>query len=139
MKAADALPSLGPLGAYHANNRYRGGNEILDDLAPDILHILVPRPVPFDEVLDRVRDRADAEYEWIAPYMKDAQQRRTTLGHDLDLLAQILGWAGIVERVGAEVKPDPYERDRLVGGTLQLTTVGRWWLGSTSSGEMPMP
>jgi len=133
MKAADALPSLGPLGAYFANNRYRGRNEILDDLAPDILHMLVPRPAPFDEVLDRVCERADAEYEWIAPYMRDAQQRRTSFGWDLDLLAQILGWAGIAERVGAEVKPDPYGRDRLVGGTLQLTTVGRWWLDGSSA------
>jgi hypothetical protein len=133
MKAADALPSLGPLGAYFANNRYRGRNEILDDLAPDILHMLVPRPAPFDEVLDRVCERADAEYEWIAPYMQDAQQRRTSLGWDLDLLAQILGWAGMAERVGAVVEPDPYGRDRLVGGTLQLTTVGRWWLDGSSA------
>jgi hypothetical protein len=133
MKAADALPSLGPLAAYHANNRYRGRNEILDDLAPDILHMLVPRPMPFDEMLDRVCDRADAEYEWIAPYMKDARQRRTSFDWDLALLAQILGWAGIAERVGAEVRPDLYERDRLVGGMLQLTMVGRWWLGGTSA------
>ena len=130
MKAADALPRLGPLAAFHAGNRYRDPDEILDELAPEILHLLAPEPMPFDEVLDWVCDRAEAEYEWLAPYMQDPKHRRTSFGWDLDLLARILGWAGIAERVGAQVEPDRYERDRLVGGTLQLTPAGRWWLGA---------
>jgi len=46
-----------------------------------------------------------------------------------DLLARILGWAGIADRAGAHVEPDLSGRDRLVGGTLEVTPLGRWWLG----------
>lgn len=76
-------------------------------------------------MLDRVCERADAEYEWLTPYMQDPKQRRTSFGWDLDLLARILGWAGVPDRVGARVETDHYERDRLVGGTLQLTSAPR--------------
>lgn len=131
-KAADALPSLGPLAAYQANNRYRDPDEILDELAPEILRLLRAEPMPFEGVLDWVCDRADTDYEWLAPYMQDPKYRRLSLGWDLDLLTGILGWAGIVDRVDAQVEPDRYERDRerLVGGTLDLTPAGRWWLGA---------
>jgi hypothetical protein len=128
VKASDALPTLGPLAAFHASNRYRGPDEILDELAPGILHLLEPGPMAFDDVLDWVFDQADAAYEWLAPYMQDPDHRRTSFGWDLDLLARILGWAGIADRIDAEVEPDRYERERLVGGTLQLTRAGRWWL-----------
>ena len=55
-----------------------------------------------------------------------------SFGWDLDLLSRILGWAGILERVGTTSVPDRYEpaREQLVGGILQLTPVGRWWLVS---------
>ncbi len=127
-KAANALPSLGPLGAYRADNRYRDPNEILDELAPEILYMLLERPMPFEEVLDWVCDRADIAYEWLTPYMQDPEHRRSSFGRDIDLLARILGWAGIVDRIGGRVEPDLYDGERLVGGTLELTTVGRWWL-----------
>lgn len=130
LKAADALPSLGPLAGFFANSRYRGGDELLDDLAPEILHLLHDHPQPFDEVLDWICERADSDYEWLVPYMQDPEQRRRSLGWDLDLLARILGWAGIADRLGATTEPDRYDakRQRLVGGTLQLTPAGRWWL-----------
>lgn len=130
LKAADALPSLGPLAGFFAHARYRGGDELLDDLAPEILHLLRHVPQPFDTVLDWICERADSDYEWLVPYMQDPAQRRRSFGWDLDLLARILGWAGIAERVDATTEPDRYDatRQRLVGGTLQLTAVGRWWL-----------
>ncbi len=130
LKAADALPSLGPLAGFFAHARYRSGDELLDDLAPEILHLLHDHPQPFDTVLDWICERADTAYEWLVPYMQDPDQRRRSLGWDLDLLARILGWAGTVDRLGATSEPDRYDtkRQRLVGGTLQLTPVGRWWL-----------
>ena len=130
MKAADAVVSLGPLAAFQVNNRYRSSEEILDELAAEILHLLNSRPISFEEVLDWVCERADTEYEWLAPYMQNPEYRRTSLGWDLDLLVRILGWAGIADRIGAQEEPSPYGSSRLVGGTLQLTTAGRWWLGS---------
>lgn len=131
LKAADALSSLGPIAGFHAHSRYRGGDQLLDELLPEILHLLVESPHPFDHVLDWICERADRDYEWLAPYMQDPQHRRTSLGWDLDLLARIMGWAGVLDRVDASVAPDRYDetRQRLVGGTLQLTAVGRWWLG----------
>jgi hypothetical protein len=131
MKAADALPSLGPLAAYHKPNRYRDPNEILDEQAAEILHMLADGPKAYEEVLDWVCEDVDATYEWTGGFMKDPEHRRMSLGWDLDRLARILGWAGIVDRVGATVEPDRYEpeREHLVGGSLQLTPVGRWWLG----------
>lgn len=128
MKAADALPALGPLEGYFVNHRYRSKGEVLDEMAADILHLLVPGPMPFDAVLDWLCERADVMYEWIAPYMQDPEHRRTSFGWDLDLLDRILGWAGIADRIDATVEPDRHERERLIGGTLQLTPVGRWWL-----------
>lgn len=130
LKAADALPSLGPLAGFFAHARYRGGDELLDDLAPEILHLLHNHPQPFDTVLDWICERADTDYEWLAPYMQNPDQRRRSLGWDLDLLARILGWAGIADRLGATSEADRYDvkRQRVVGGTLQLTPVGRWWL-----------
>lgn len=128
LKAADALPSLGPLEGYFLNHRFRSSGEILDELAAEILAMLAGRSLPFDEVLDWVCDRADIEYEWLAPYMQDPNHRRTSLGWDLDLLARILGWAGIAERVDATDEPDRHDRQRLAGGTLQLTRAGKWWL-----------
>jgi hypothetical protein len=132
MRATDALPMLGPLAAFHVNNPYRDRDQILDELAPEILHQLERRPMAFDEMLDWVCHRADAGYEWLTPYMQDPTHRRTSLGWDLDLLARILGWAGIVDRVDTTVEVDRYEYERLVGGTLQLTPVGRWWLAEQS-------
>jgi len=129
MKAAGALPSLGPLAAYRVNRRYRDPDEILDELAPEILGLLAHGGVPFESVLDWICERADVAYEWLAPYMQDPAHRRTSFGWDLDLLARILEWAGILERIGATVETDRYDGERLVGGTLQLTTAGRWWLG----------
>jgi hypothetical protein len=128
VNATDALPALGPLAAFHANNRYRDPDEILDELAPGILHLLERGPMAFNEVLDWVSERADAAYEWLAAYMQDPEHRRTSFGWDLDLLARILGWGGIADRIDAKVEPDRYGRERLAGGTLQLTRAGRWWL-----------
>jgi hypothetical protein len=128
MRTADAVLSLGPLAAFRANNRYRGPDETLDELVPEILHMLERRPMAFDEVLDWLCDRADATYEWLAPYMQDPDHRRTSFGWDLDLLARILGWAAIADRIDGKVEPDRYEQERLVGGTLQLTASARWWL-----------
>ncbi|MGH9062304.1 MAG: hypothetical protein ACRDZY_22765, partial [Acidimicrobiales bacterium] len=128
IKVADALPPLGPIAAFHANSRYRSGEEVLDELAPEVLQLLVRQSMAFDEVLDWVCDQADLTYEWIAPYMQDPDHRRTGFGWDLDLLALILGWAGIAERNETHLEPARYGDDRLVGGTLALTRVGRWWL-----------
>jgi hypothetical protein len=130
LKAADALPSLGPLAGFFAQHRYRGGDELLDDLASEIMHLLGDGPLPFDSVLDWICERAEVAYEWLDPYMKDPDSRRRSLGWDLDRFARILGWAGVAERVGAATEFDRYDskRVRLVGGTLQLTEVGRWWL-----------
>jgi hypothetical protein len=60
--------------------------------------------------------------------MQDPEHRRTSFGWDLDRLASILGWAGIADRIDARVEPDRYGGERLVGGTVQLTRAGRWWL-----------
>jgi len=128
MKAADALTSLGPLAGFRADNRYIDPDELLDELAPEILFMLLARPMPFEEVLDGVCERADVAYEWLAPYMQDPSDRRTSFRWDLDRLWQILGWAGVAGRVGATVETDRFGWDRLVGGTLQLTDLGRWWL-----------
>jgi hypothetical protein len=129
MKAADALPPLGPIAGFQANNRYGGGDdEMLDELMPEILDLIVQGGLPFESVLDWICDVADIEYEWFAPYMDDPKSRRRSFGWDLDLLVRILGWAGIAERADATVEPDRYDGERLVGGTLQLTPVGRWWL-----------
>lgn len=132
LKAADALPTLGPLTGYHANNRYRAPDEFLDELVPEILHALHDNATPFDAVLDWICERAEIAYEWLTPYMQDPEHRRTSFGWDLDRLGRILGWAGIVDRVGAIVEPDRWDasHERLVGGTLHLTPVGRWWLGA---------
>jgi hypothetical protein len=130
LKAADAVPSLGPLAGFFAPSRYRGGDELVDELAPALLHLLRDEPQPFDAVLDWICERADSDYEWLSPYMQDPVQRRRSLGWDLDLLAKILGWAGIAERLDATWEPDRYipTGRRPVGGTLRLTPVGRWWL-----------
>lgn len=131
-KAADALPKLGPLAGFNAGARYRDPEELLDELVPEILHGLHGTAMPFDAVLEWICERADAAYEWLTPYMQDPAHRRTSFGWDLDRLTRILGWAGFVDRVGATVEPDRWDpsRERLVGGTLHLTPVGRWWLGS---------
>ncbi len=127
-RAADAVLSLGPLAAFRAHNRYRSRDEIVDDLVLEILLMLEGGAMAFDEVLDWVCDRADATYEWLAPYLKGPEDRRTFFRRDLDLLARILGWAAIADRTGGTLEPDRYEQDRLVGGTLQLTASGRWWM-----------
>ncbi|HUC36662.1 MAG TPA: hypothetical protein VMR97_06020, partial [Acidimicrobiales bacterium] len=132
IKTTDAMLSLGPLDAFRASNRYRYPHEILDEFLPEILYMLERRRMAFDEVLDWVCDRADVAYEWLTPYMKDPDHRRTSFGWDLDLLALILGWAGIAERVDAKVEPDSYDQQRLAGGTLQLTRVAQWWLAERS-------
>jgi hypothetical protein len=128
MKAADALPALGPLAAFHAHTRYRDPEEFLDELGPQVLRLLAGGEMPFDQVLDWISEEAEVAYEWLTPYMQDPEHRRTSFGRDLDLLVRILGWARIVERVGATVEPDRYDRGRVVGGTLQLTRLGTWWM-----------
>jgi len=132
LKAADALPTLGPLAAFHANARYRQPDELLDELVPEILQLLRRTAMPFDAVLDWICERADVAYEWLAPYMQDPEHRRTSFRWDLDRLVRILGWAGIVDRLDATVEPDRWDPtdERPVGGTLQLTPVGRWWLAT---------
>jgi hypothetical protein len=127
-RAADALPALGPLAAFHANSQYRGLDQVLDEQVAEVLRKLAVGNAPFDEVLDWICEEADATYEWLAPYLQDPGDRRTSFGWDLDLLLRILGWAGIIERTGATVEPDRYGGERLVGGTVGLTRVGKWWL-----------
>ncbi len=108
---------------------------LLDDLAPEILHLapeilhlLGDGPLQFDAVLDWICERAGTDDEWLASHMQDPDNRRRSLGWDLELLTCILVWAGIAERLGATTEPDRYDasRERLVGGTLQLTPVGHW-------------
>ncbi len=131
LRAADALPSLGPLTAFHAHNPYRGPSEILDNLLEDLLHHLEPEPTPFETALDDLLDLADTMYEWRSPYLQDPDHRRSSFRYDLDLLTRILSWAGILGRSGATVQPDRWgHRDRLADGTLHLTTLGRWWLAT---------
>lgn len=88
--------------------------------------------MPFDAVLDWICEPAEIAYEWLTPYMQDSEHRRTSFGWDLDRLTRILAWAAIVDRVGATVEPARWDtsRERLVGGTLRLTPVGRWWLAA---------
>jgi hypothetical protein len=131
--AADALAELGPLEAFNAGSRYRGSDEVLDELAPELLYNLgILGDLPFDVALDSVCERADDLYEWRG-YMEDPARRRRSLGWDLARLVTILELAGIVGRTGVP-DPDPDERDprhpNPGGGVLRLTTVGRWWLGS---------
>jgi len=130
-KAADALVALGPLTGFHADSRYRAPDEIVDEFLDVILDELRGHPMPFDAMLDMIAEQADAAYEWRTLLMQDPDNRRTSFGWDLDRLARILGWAGIVERIGATAEPAQWERsgEGLVGGTLQLTDLGEWWLG----------
>jgi len=130
VKAADALPTLGPLAAFHTNARYRDPDEFLDELVADILAALCDKAMPFDAVLDWICERADEAYEWLTPYMQDPEHRRSSFGWDLGRLVGILGWAGVLDRIDATVEPDRWDatRERLVGGTLLLTALGRWWL-----------
>jgi len=128
-KAANALSVLGPLAAFYASARYRGTDEFLDGQVPELLFNLLDGPEPFDAVLDDICECADTLCDWLVPYMQDPVHRRTSFGYDLDRLVRILGWAAIVERVAATVEPDEWARhEKLVGGTLQLTAVGRWWM-----------
>jgi hypothetical protein len=110
----------------------------------DNVHIGVRLPaghemtlVEWDEALDLVCDSADDNYEWFGGYMKEEEFRRTSFGRDLDAFVMILGWAGILERVGASSEPDRWipTRERLSGGTLHLTASGRWWLKSGRPGQ----
>ncbi len=129
VKAADALPTLGPIVNYYKDHRYADKASIVDDIAPGILYLLDHRPMDFEEVLDFVCDYADSNYEWLAPYMQDPANRRRLLEGELGLLSTVLGWAGVAERVGTTTEPGPaYSRERVVGGRLQLTDAGRWWL-----------
>jgi hypothetical protein len=64
----------------------------------------------------------------VAGYLQGPADRRSSFRWDLDLLARILGSAGIADRLDARIEPDRYDGERLVGGTLRLTPVGRWWL-----------
>jgi len=130
LKAADALLKLGPLETFYAHARYRGPDDIVDELAPAILGLLIDGPLPVDAALDLVCEHAEMNYEWLAPYMQDPDHRRSTFTHDLDMLVLILGWAGTVDRLDATLEPDRWipKKKRLVGGVLHLTTPGRWWL-----------
>ncbi len=132
LKAADALVSLGPLAGFRAHGRLRAPDEFVDELLPEIFDALRRGAMPFEAVLDEICARADTMYQWLVPYMQDPAHRRTSFGWDLGLLVRILGWAGIADRVGATVEPDRWDptRQRLAGGTVQLTELGRWWLGA---------
>ena len=132
VKAADALPKLGPLRVFFDHARYRSAGEIIDELAPELLEALCDGPMQFDAALDLICDEADLRYEWLAGYMQEPDARRRSFGRDLDLLLKILGWAGIAVRIGALTEPDEWDRsrERLVGGAIELTSAGRWWLGA---------
>jgi hypothetical protein len=127
-KGADALPALGPLAAYHSHSRYHGGDEIVDEFLPQCLRLVTEGDKPYEEVLDWLCEEADAAYDWIAPYMQDGAHRRRSFRWDLDLLVRILEWAGIIVRLGATAEPERYDQERVVGGVLALTPLGRWWL-----------
>lgn len=130
-KAADALPVLGPLATFQAHARYRGTGEIVDEVFHGIVSMLLAGPAEWDEALDVVCDYAEKNFEWRG-YWQDPDFRRRSFDRDLDLLATILGWAGVAERVGADLEPDDVfrERHRRVGGVLRLTEPGLWWLGA---------
>jgi hypothetical protein len=108
-----------------------GPDELLDELQPEIVHRA--EAWPFDALLDRICERADLTYDWLSPYLQDPEHRRTSFGWDLDRLIRIFDWAGIAERGRTAVEPDRWEstRERLVGGTVRLTPVGRWWLDAS--------
>ena len=132
VRAADALPKMGPLEGFFTHARYRSRGEVLDELASELLDALSEAPMQFDAALDLICDEADLRFEWLARYMQEPDSRRRSFGHDLDLLLRILGWAGIAQRIGPSAEPDRWERspERLVGGEIELTTAGRWWLGA---------
>lgn len=132
MSVADAIPKMGPLVTFFAHSRYRGSSEIVDEIVDGILASLLPGPLDWKNALDIACEYADANFEWLAPYMQDPEHRRTSFSHDLDVMVMILGWAGIVDRVGATAVRNQWDpkRQDLAGGTLQLTAPGRWWLGS---------
>lgn len=129
LKAADAIPTMGPLADFHAHHRYRHSDELLDELAPEIVNMII-RPTEFEGVLDWVCGRADTSYEWLAPYMQDPENRRRSFRWDLDLLTRILGWAGIAQRTDARIELDIFREECLAGGVLQLTPAGKWWLAN---------
>ncbi len=133
VKAADALAGVGPLAGFYSRARegFRQLAELVDELVPDLLHSLRSAPMSFDAALDVICAEADETFEWRG-YWTEPDVRHRSFGRDLDMLLRILGWAGIVERVDATVEPDQWDakRERLVGGRLELTAVGQWWLGA---------
>ena len=128
VKVADALIELGPVGSFYKEGRFAGTETFVDEMVFDLLAWLQPGSTAFEAVLDRICERAEIGYEWLVPYLQDPQHRRTWFDRDLGMLARVLGWAGIAERVGATSGPGPYHGECLSGGTLQLTSLGQWWL-----------
>lgn len=118
LKAADALPALGPLAAYHANARCRAPDEFLDEVVPEILHALHDNAVLFDAVLDGICERAEIAYEWLTPL----HAGRRTSAHLLRLGPRS---AHPHPRVGRHRRPGRrHRRARSVG---RLTRTARWW------------
>lgn len=130
LRTVEALPKLGPLATFFSHARFPGSHDIVDEFAPELLSSLRAGGLSFDSALDRLCSYADSAYEWLVPYMQDPDSRRRSFDLDLDLLVQILGWAGISERSGASEEPDPWipEETRRTGGVLTLTPGGQWWL-----------
>jgi hypothetical protein len=128
VRAADALTGLGPLAGFRADSRWAHHLQVVDEFLPEIFGILAGGDVEFDELLDWVCATAEAEFEWTSTFMQGAEFRRRRFSWDLDHLTDLLDWAGVAERVGATVEADAYDGEHLVGGTLQLTPVGRWYV-----------
>ncbi|MFZ2056818.1 MAG: plasmid pRiA4b ORF-3 family protein [Acidimicrobiales bacterium] len=129
-RSADALIDTGPMTMRHGPDRR--GDDILtlvDDDMPALLVRLAEGPLDIVEATEEFCAYLENRYlfsDWLA----EPDARRRTFGRHLDGAARMLALAGLAT-FDAPPPARWHKSDRPLGGTLELSAAGQWWLSQT--------
>jgi len=139
-RAAEALVNTGPLALRHGiEHGFQALYELVDSAVPALLDRLSDGPLELTDATEELCTYLEARYEFRG-WWSDAGERRRGFGRDLERIARMLELAGIASFDGP-VPADPYDLNRPLTGTIELSEAGRWWLAqatqASASGAMP--
>ena len=100
-----------------------GSSLLVDEAVPALLRRLTAGPLELETALDQLCEFLSRRYQFNG-YLADPANRRTTLGHDLVHVAEMLTTAGLAT----------FEPAGRLGGRLDMTPAGAWWVALAKLG-----
>lgn len=137
---ADIIVTDGPLSALFADRLpFDGPRSVVDASAASLLAGLYEGDRSFDDLVATLVGAIPNMVElpsWYYSPDGDPEYLEVSVGNDVERIARVLEWAGLLTWTGAHSEPDRWLMgERWRGGTLSLTDFGSWFVQGPLTGD----